>query len=89
MTYLMKTITGIVSTALSAGITLETWCRVNNVLLEKDSNNPTLHRLRTKHKIDTSYNLATKILWARRLLPSPEKANLLADSNWGSNMHLQ
>ena len=60
--YLLETITGIVNTALKRGITLKRWCRVNNVLIEKDSNNPTLHRLRIIHIIEADYNLATKIL---------------------------
>ena len=82
--YMLKTITGTVNTALKHGITLRRWCRVNNVLIEKDSNNPTLHQLRIIHIIEADYNLATKILCTRRLMPKAEKANLLTDSNWGS-----
>ena len=82
-TYLLETITGIVNIALKRGITLKRWCRVNNVLIEKDSNNPTLHRLRIIHIIEADYNLATKILWARRMMPKAEKSKLLTDSSWG------
>lgn len=62
----------------------ERWCRVNNIPIEKDSNNPTLHRLRIIHIIEANYNLAMKILWARRMMPKAEKSKLLTDSNWGS-----
>jgi ribonuclease HI len=83
-TYLLRTITGIINCAMSKGITLERWCRVHNVLLEKDPNHPKLHRLRIIHIIEADYNLATKIYWARRLQRTAEKKKLLCDSNWGS-----
>ena len=71
--YLMNTFTAIVKCAFSKGITLERWCRVQNILLEKDPNDPKLHRLRIIHIIEADYNLAAKIQWARRLMRRPEK----------------
>lgn len=79
--HLMKVITEIINMAMERGITLKRWCRMHNVFLEKDPNNPKLHRLRIIHIIEAYYNLATKILWARRLM---KRAEQISDSNWGS-----
>lgn len=64
--YVLKTVTGIINSDMTRGIMLGRWCLVHNVLLEKDTNNPTLHRLRIIHFIEANYNHATKIVWARR-----------------------
>ena len=83
-TYLLRTITTVINCAFSKGITLERWCKVHNVLLEKDPNDPKLHRLRIIHIIEADYNLATKIHWARRLMSNAERGKALCDANWGS-----
>lgn len=83
-TYLMESVTGVVNTALHSGITLNRWCQVINVLLKKYLNNLTIQQLRIIHIIKANYNLTTKIMWARRLMPRAEEANLLADSRLGS-----
>lgn len=61
-------------------MTLKRWCKVHNVLLEKDGNNPKLHRLRIIHIIEADNNLATTIIWARRLMKGAEKGNFLSES---------
>lgn len=53
-------------------------------MLERDPNDPKLHRLRIIHIIEADYNLATKISWARRLMKKAKEQKLLSDSNWGS-----
>lgn len=60
---LLKVITEIISGAMTKCRTLSL---IHNVLLEKDPNNLTLHRLRIIHVIEADYNLATKIIALRR-----------------------
>lgn len=81
---LLKIGTDIINIALKRGITLKRWCLVHNILLEKDLTDPKLRRLRIIHIIEAAYNLATKILWTRRLMRKAEKEKLLTDSIWGS-----
>lgn len=59
--YLLKKVARIFNGAKTRGITLERWCLVHNVLLEKDPNNPTIHRLRIIYIIEADYDLATKL----------------------------
>lgn len=63
--HLLNMITEIVCIVMERGITLKR-------LLEKDPNNPKLHRLRIIHIIEADYNPATKILWSRRLMKKAE-----------------
>ena len=59
---ILRTLTGVINTAFKKGYSLSRWCKVHNIMLEKDQNDPKLHRLRVIHIIEADYNLTTKIL---------------------------
>ena len=81
---ILRTLTGVINTAFKKGYSLSRWCKVHNIMLEKDQNDPKLHRLRVIHIIEADYNLTTKILWSRKMMWEVEKKRLISDGQWGN-----
>lgn len=78
----MQILTGVFNTAFKKGYILSRWCKVHNIMLEKDFNGPKLHQLRVTHIIEADYNMTAEILWSRELMWESEKRKLLSDGHW-------
>ena len=52
-------------------------------MLEKDSGNPMIHRLRIIVLLEADFNLALRIIWMRRLFPRAEEMGIPSEQ-WGN-----
>ena len=66
------------------GLVPSRWCRAISVLIEKDSGNPNINRLRIIHLFEADYTLFLKIIWASRLVRRGEDANQFGEAPQGS-----
>ena len=73
-----------INIAISRGISIPRWCQAVNVMIEKDTGNPRINRLRIIHLFEADYNLFLKIMWGSRLVKRAVKLNLLNNGQHGS-----
>jgi hypothetical protein len=83
---LLQATTTLLNYSLRFGYTFERWKTVVNILLQKDINNPRIHRLRVIHIYEADYNLLLAIKW-RQAMHYAEDRNLLNDGLYGSRPH--
>jgi hypothetical protein len=70
--------------AITAGHTLDRWCRTTTAMIEKIPGQPRITKLRVIHLYEADYNLFLKIVWARKLVWHAHDSNALNDSQTGS-----
>lgn len=58
---ILRTLTGAINTAFKKGHSVRRWCKVHNIMLKKDQNDPKPHRVRVIHIIEADYNMTTKV----------------------------
>lgn len=51
-----------INTDFKKGYNLSRWCKVHNIMLEKNNNDPKLHRLWVIHVIEADHSMTPKIL---------------------------
>ena len=56
------------SIAIERGISIPRWQQAVNVMIEKDSGDPKINRLRIIHLFEADYNLFLKLQWGSRLV---------------------
>jgi len=59
------------------------WKQCLEVMLEKASGNPMIHRLRIIVLLEADFNLALRIIWMRRLFPRAEEMGIPSEQ-WGN-----
>lgn len=80
---LLNCLVGLLNYALKFGYTYTRWLKVVNVMLQKDSGNPRIHRLRVIHIYEADYNLLLALKW-RQAIHHAEDNLLLNDGLYGS-----
>ena len=66
------------------GLVPSRWCSAISVLIEKDSGNPNINRLRVIHLFEADYNLFLKLIWASRLVKRGEETRQFGEAQQGS-----
>jgi Reverse transcriptase (RNA-dependent DNA polymerase) len=70
--------------AINLGETLNRWTTVSTCMIEKIVGNPRIDKLRVIHLFEADYNLLLKIMWARKMVWSAHKHNVLNEGQAGS-----
>jgi hypothetical protein len=70
--------------ATKHGVSLRRWRKVVNSMIEKEPENPRIHRLRVIHLYEADYNLLLCIFWASKLVPQGEDLHLFHENCYGS-----
>ena len=81
---LLACLTKFLNIVISRGIAIPRWCNATNVMIEKDSGKPRIHRLRIVHLFEADFNFFLKLQWGHRLVRQACTLNLLHDSQHGS-----
>jgi hypothetical protein len=66
------------------GFSIANWLTIFNIIIEKTPGDPRIDKLRVIHIINAVWNLATGILWSKRLQTQCEEFGILNDGQWGS-----
>jgi hypothetical protein len=69
---------------VARGIAIPRWCQATNVMIEKESGKPCIHRLRIVHLLEADYNFILKLQWGHRLVCHACALDLPHDSQHGS-----
>jgi hypothetical protein len=70
--------------AVRAGMSLNRWQNSTTAMIEKTLGLPRINKLRVIHLYEADYNLALKLLWARKLVWNAHVADRLNDGQAGS-----
>ena len=70
--------------AISSGISIPRWSNAVNILIEKDTGQPKINRLRIIHLFEADFNFYLKLQWGHRLVRRALSLNLLHDGQHGS-----
>ena len=70
--------------AISSGISIPRWSNAVNILIEKDTGQPKINRLRIIHLFEADFNFFLKLQWGHRLVRRALSLNLLHDGQHGS-----
>ena len=81
---LLKCMTLFMHVAIKSGISVTRWSQATNVMLEKDTGNPRIHRLHIIHLFEADFNLYMKLQWGKRLVQRANKHKLLNTGQFGS-----
>lgn len=81
---LLQCLTWFLQIVTSRGIAVSRWCNATNVLIEKDTGRPKIHRLRIIHLFEADYNFFLKLQWGHRLIRRADELNILHDGQYGS-----
>ena len=81
---LLHCLTNFLQLTLKHGLVLTRWCNAVNIMIEKDSGQPKLTRLRIIHLFEADLNLFLKLQWGSRLVRHAGKHSLLNDGQHGS-----
>ena len=73
----------LINYALRFGYSYQRWKTVVNIMIEKDQNNPKIHRLRVIHIYEWDYNLLLGMQW-REMIYNSEKLGTLNEGQFGS-----
>ncbi len=74
--------------ALKYQYTYERWTKVANIMLQKDPNNPRIHRLRVIHIYEADYNLLLAIKWRQAMHHAEDNLLLNDGALWKSTRSL-
>ena len=69
----LRTIYGILETALQHNIVLQRWKSTVTTLIEKDDGKPCIHRMRAIHIIESEVQFIAKLFYVRKLMRNAEK----------------
>ena len=69
--------------SIGGGLSLPRWWRVENIMIEKIQGTPRLNKLRVIHILEADYNLALKVLWAKRAMNNIENKGAMGEAQWG------
>ena len=69
--------------SVGSGISLPRWWRVENIMIEKIQGTPRLDKLRVIHILEADYNLALKMIWAKRAMSNIEANNMMSNAQCG------
>ena len=61
--------------AIDRGISITSWQRAINVMLEKDPGRPQIDRLRILHLFEADFNFFLKLMWGFQLVHRAKKWN--------------
>lgn len=81
---LLSTLTKFLQFIIDKGIVLHRWCNAVNIMIEKDTGDPKITRLRIIHLFEADLNFFLKIQWGSRLVKRADKHSLLNDGQHGS-----
>jgi hypothetical protein len=73
----------LINCALRFGCSYKRWQTVANIMIEKDQNNPKIHRLRVIHVYEWDCNLLLGMKW-REMIYNSEKLGTLNEGQFGS-----
>ncbi len=73
----------LINYALRFGYSYQRWKTVVNIMIEKDQNNPKIHRLRVIHIYEWDYNLLLGMQW-REMIYNSETLGTLNEGQFGS-----
>ena len=73
----------LINYALRFGYSFKRWQTVVNIMIEKEANNPKIHRLRVIHIYEWDYNLLLGMKW-REMIFNCEKLGTLNEGQYGS-----
>jgi hypothetical protein len=73
-----------VMAGIRSGSSLTRWQRSTTTMIEKIPGSPRINKLRVIHLYEADYNLALKLLWARKLVWNAHTLNQLHDGQAGS-----
>lgn len=82
-------ITSLLQTLLTHGISLRRWNHVVNIMIHKVEGSYLLNKLRVIHLFEADYNGLLGIQFNRTILYRAEQSHLLNDSQWGSRPQRQ
>ncbi len=80
---LLQATTDLLNYAIRFHYPFDRWKKVVNIMLQKDNNNPRIHRLRVIHIYEADYNLLLAVKW-RQAMHHAEALSLLNDGLYGS-----
>ena len=83
-TLLLQCLTQFLQVTVASGLTLNRWCNVVNIMIEKDHGKPLLTRLRIIHHFEANFNFFLKLLWGSRLVKRAVELDLLNEGQHGS-----
>jgi hypothetical protein len=81
---LLQSLTQFMHVTIKSGIAVSRWSKATNVMIEKDTGNPCIHRLRIIHLFEADFNLYMKMQWGKRLVRRASKHLLLNTGQYGS-----
>ena len=81
---LLKCFSQFMNIVVHRGIAIPRWCQATNVMIEKDSGQPRINRLRIIHLFEADFNFFLKLQWGHRLVRHAVSLDLLHDSQHGS-----
>jgi Reverse transcriptase (RNA-dependent DNA polymerase) len=70
--------------AARRGITLDRWCNVSTVMIEKIQGNPGIDKLQIIHLYEADYNLLLKIVWERKAIWNAHNKSKIYEGQAGS-----
>jgi len=73
----------ILNIAVSNSYVLQRWKKVLGILLEKKEGQPTIHKFRTIHLIESDLNFIMRSVWGREVMSWAEKNSALNDNQYG------
>ena len=84
-----QTLYDILDIAIKYQVILPRWLEVILILMEKDSNNPKIHRFRSIHMIEGDLGYVLKRNWAKKLMAYTEEKNILCEDQYGARKNHQ
>jgi hypothetical protein len=79
----------VLNIAFQNNIIIPRWKTILNIMLEKIPGKPHVQKLRIIHIIENDFNMATGILWGRRLMSQGESLNQFGEEQSGSRKNKQ
>lgn len=69
--------------------TMKRWRNIVTILLEKDRGQPTIHRMRMIHLVESDFNFVLRLLWGRNFMKNNEKVGSFHPNQYGGRKGVQ